>query len=320
MESTAPAGVEQASTHDRQIVGSRRTLWQLTLPYLLIAPTFILVFMFTIWPSTQTVVASMYQPGRARADPHEFVGLQNYRDLFDSTHYLGSRFTRIFTNTLIFTGATVAVSMPLALMMAMLVNRRMRARPFWRFALFYPSLLPLIGAASIWAFLYSDSVGLINTVLRSFGLGSVNWIGDPNTVLGSVTAVNIWKQTGYYMIFYLAGLQGIPREMYEAAELSGANMWQQFRYVTLPYLRRTTLFILVVATIFGFQTVEQLQVLNRGNPGDRGNLVLYFIFQNIGERRNLGYINAITVILVLMLLGFTIANFYLFERGEREDD
>jgi sn-glycerol 3-phosphate transport system permease protein len=318
MESTAPAVVEQVQT--RQVAGAHRSLWQLILPYLLIAPTFILVFMFTIWPATQTVIDSTYEPGRARTDTPEYVGLQNYRDLFDSTHYLGSRFTRIFTNTLIFTGATVFISIPLALLMAILVNRRILARPLWRFALFYPSLLPLIGAASIWAFLYSDSVGLINTVLRSFGLSGVNWIGDPNTVLGSVTAVNIWKQTGYYMIFYLAGLQGIPREMYEAAELSGANMWQQFRYVTLPYLRRTTLFILVVASIFGFQTVEQLQVLNRGLPGDRGNLILYFIFQNIGERRNLGYINAVTVILVALLLGFTITNFYLFERGERAHD
>lgn len=172
----------------------------------------------------------------------------------------------------------------------------------------------MLGAASIWAFLYSDSIGLYNTILRAFGLPTVNWLGDPNAVLPSVIIVNIWKQSGYFMIFYLAGLQGIPRDIYEAADLDGAGEWQKFRYLTLPLLNRTTLFVLTIAFTFGFQTVEQLQALNQGNPADRGNLLLYFIFQNIGERRNWGYINAMTVVLVGMLLLFTCLNFFLFER------
>jgi len=177
----------------------------------------------------------------------------------------------------------------------------------------------LIGAASIWAFLFSDTVGLINTVVRSFGGRGANWIGDPNISLWAVIVVNIWKQVGYYMIFYLAGLQGISRDFYEAAELDGANGWQQFYYLTLPLLRRTTLFILRSAFTFAFQTVEQLQVLGMGGPGNSSNLLLFYIFQTIPERRNWGYVNAMSVVLVLILLVFTVSNFALFERG-REDD
>jgi len=315
--SASPTTLTAASTTPK--TRPKRSFLALITPYLLIAPTMLFVFLFTIWPSVQTVAESAYEPGRRRTDPSEFVGLQNYADLLDDSHYLGSRFTRILTNTLVFTVGTAVFSVPLALGMALLLNRRIFGRGLWRFSIFYPSLLPLIGAASFWAFLYADSVGLINTVLRSFGFEGVNWLGDPDQVMNSIILVNVWKQSGYYMIFYLAGLQSIPKDIYEAAELAGANYWQQLWYLTLPMLQRTTLFILIIAFTFGFQTVEQLQVLNQGNPADRGNLLLYFIFQNIGERRNLGYINAMTVILVFILLVFTISNFLFFERRETND-
>jgi sn-glycerol 3-phosphate transport system permease protein len=298
----------------------RKPLREILFPYLLIAPTLILVFLFTLWPAMQTVIASLYSPPRNVRDAPEFVGLENYADLFDPDHFLGARFTKVLGNTLLFTVATVAVSMPLALTFALLLNRRIRGLSLWRFSLFYPSLLPLIGAANIWAFIYSDSVGLANTVLRSFGLRGQNWVGDPDLVLWAVVILNIWKQAGYFMIFYLAGLQGIAKEFYEAASIEGASGWQQLIYLTLPLLRRTTLFLLVVAFTYGFQTVEQLQVLGEGGPGDRSNLLLYFITQIIPERRNWGYVNATTVLLVAILLVFTVSNFVLFERGGKEDD
>ncbi|MBK8028475.1 MAG: sugar ABC transporter permease [Chloroflexi bacterium] len=300
-------------------VSLRKSLFARLLPYLLIAPTLILVFIFTVYPAINSVVDSLYKPARNARDPSEYVGLENYVDLFNPDHYIGSAFVQIIGQTLTFSIVTVLVSVPLALLFALLLNRKMPLQGVWRFSLFYPSLLPLIGAASIWAFLFSDTVGLINTVVRSFGGRGANWIGDPNISLWAVIVVNIWKQVGYYMIFYLAGLQGISRDFYEAAELDGANGWQQFYYLTLPLLRRTTLFILVIAFTFAFQTVEQLQVLGMGGPGNSSNLLLFYIFQTIPERRNWGYVNAMSVVLVLILLVFTVSNFALFERG-REDD
>jgi sn-glycerol 3-phosphate transport system permease protein len=296
----------------------RKSLGQLLFPYLLVAPTLILVFLFTLWPAYQSVIDSLYRPPRMANGEPTFVGLQNYTDLFDPLHYIGANFTQIIGNTLFFTFATVIVSVPLALAFALLLNRRIAGLGLWRFGLFYPALLPLVGAASIWAFIFSDTVGLLNTVLRSLGIGGQNWIGNPSLVLLAVTAVNIWKQVGYFMIFYLAGLQSIPRDFYEAADIEGANTFQKIRYLTLPLLQRTTLFVLVIAFTFGFQTVEQLQALGRGGPGVNGNLVLYYIFQNIQERRNLGYVNAMTVILVLILLVFTVTNFLVFERKEKD--
>lgn len=289
-------------------------------PYLLITPTLLLVAIFTLLPAIRTVYDSLYQPARRAVEPSVFIGLQNYADLLDSTHYLGGRFLPILQNTVMFVFVSLMIAIPLALMFALMLNRQIRALGFWRFSLIYPMLLPLIGAASIWAFLYSDSIGLINTVMRSLGGQGQNWLGNPNLVLGSVIVVNIWKQAGYYSLFYLAGLQNISRDIYEAADLDGANSWQKLVWITVPLLRRTTLFVIVIAITFGFQTVEQLAALGLGNPADRSNLLLWFIFQNISERRNWGYVNAMTVILVSILLFFTVINFLVFERRGVEDD
>lgn len=296
-----------------------RSLWSRLFPYVLVAPTLFFVFAFTLLPAANTVIDSLYSIPRNARDAPEYVGLQNYADLFNPDHYIGANFTLIVGNTLLFAFATVIVGVPLALLFALLLNRHLRGMAIWRFSLFYPALLPLIGAASIWAFLFSDTVGLINTVLRGFGGRGVNWLGDPNVVLLAVIVINIWKQTGYFMIFYLAGLQNISRDFYEAAELDGANERQKLFSLTLPLLRRTTLFVLVIAFTFAFQTVEQLQVLGAGDPGNRSNLLLYYIFESIPERRNWGYVNAMTVVLVLILLVFTVTNFVVFERSRDED-
>ena len=302
-------------------LSNRKPLFSYLVPYLLVAPTLILVLMFNVIPAVQTVNDSLYKPARGlnSADkPPDFVGLQNYHDLFDNSHYLGSRFLDTLQNTIVFTLATVLIGVPLGLLMAILLNRKIRYMSLWRFAVFYPSLLPLIGAASIWAFIFSDSIGLANAILRSFGHPGLNWLGNPDLVLISVIIVNIWKQAGYFMIFFLAGLQNIPRDIYEAASLDGATNVQQFVSLTLPLLRRTILFVLVVSFTFAFQTVEQLQALGEGGPADSANLLLYLIFQNISERRSWGYINAMTVVLVGMLLIFTVSNFVLFERQEED--
>ncbi len=155
--------------------------------------------------------------------------------------------------------------MPLALLFALLLNRRLRLMSVWRFSLFYPALLPLIGAASIWAFLFSDTsrADQHRPARRWACTASTGW-ATRTSCCWTVIVINIWKQTGYFMIFYLAGLQNIPKDFYEAAELDGANEWQKLIRLTLPLLRRTTLFVLVIAFTFAFQTVEQLQVLGQG--------------------------------------------------------
>lgn len=312
------------SNHIKSPAIYRKPLAARLFPYFLVAPTLIMVLAFTLLPTFQSITGSLYRaPLTVRQQP-SFVGLQNYVDLFDAAHTtrpdIADAFPKILINTVVFTLATVIVSVPLAFGCALLLNRKLRWLGLWRFSLFYPALLPVIGAASIWSFLYADNIGLINTVLKSFGLAGVKWIGLPTMTLISVIIVICWKQIGYYMIFYLAGLQSIPHDIYEAADLEGANTFQQIRFITLPLLNRTTLFVLVVAVTGGFQTVEQLQALGQGGPNESSNLMLYFIFQKFAEPRNLGYVNAITVILLLILMIFTVANFYFFEWRRIKDD
>ena len=286
---------------------------------MLVAPTLILVLMFNVVPAFRTVNDSLYKPARglnAAGKAPDFVGLQNFREIFDESHYMGGRFLRTFRNTIVFALATVIIGVPLGLLLALLLNHKQPLLGLWRFAVFYPSLLPLIGAASIWSFIFSDSIGLANAVLKSLGHPGLNWLGDRNLVLLSVLIVNIWKQAGYFMIFFLAGLQNIPRDIYESSSLDGAGAFQQFALLTLPLLRRTLLFVIVISFIFAFQTVEQLQALGEGGPNDSANLLLYLIFQNISERRNWGYVNAMTIVLIGVVLTFTLSNFLIFERDE----
>lgn len=305
-------------------VAHRKSLWDIVFPYLLVAPTLILIFIFTIYPTIRSVRDSLYRPPLTVQQTERFVGFQNYIDLFDAENSvrpdISGNFPMILRNTFIFSGSILIVSIPLGFWFAVLLNRKIPALGIWRFSLFYPTLLPLIGAASIWSFLYAENIGLINTVLAFFSISPIQWLGTARLTLLSVIIVIIWKQSGYFMIFYLAGLQNIPREIYESADLEGANAWQKMRYLTIPLLQRTTLFVFIVAITQAFQMVEQLQALGQGGPGEGSNMVLYYIFQKFPDPRNWGYINAMTVILLLMLMVFTVANFYFFEwRGDEDE-
>jgi sn-glycerol 3-phosphate transport system permease protein len=321
--------IQSLTTTRTQSRRLKRPEWRHILPYLLIAPTLILVAIFTIYPTVRTFEQSLYEPGTSTRDStgrrvqgeDVFVGFQNYADLFTPQtppHPIVGSFMQILGNTLIFAVVTVGVTLPLSFGLALLMNRAIRGRSLWRFSLFYPVLLPLIGGASMWAFLYGNTGGLINTVFRSLGIGTQDWLNTPDLVLWSVIVVNIWKQAGFYMIFYLAGLQAIPKDIYEAAELDGASYFQQLYAITIPLLRRTTLFLLVIASTYAFQTVEQLDVLNRGMPANRSNMLLWYIYQIYPSTPARGYVNAISMVLVVILFCFTFINFAFFER--KDDD
>lgn len=327
--------MEQVSTsiNTASTVQSRRIkhpTWRHLIPYLLIAPTLIFVGLFTIYPTIRTFEQSLYQPGmnvrnergQRVQQPDTFVGLQNYADLFipqTPPHPIVGGFLQILSNTIVFAVASVGITLPLSFGMALLMNRAIRGRALWRFSLFYPVLLPLIGGASMWAFLYGNSGGLINTVLRSLNIPTQDWLNTPDLVLWSVIVVNIWKQAGFYMIFYLAGLQSIPKDIYEAAALDGASYFQQLFTITIPLLRRTTLFLLVIASTYAFQTVEQLDVLNKGMPANRANLLLWYIYQMYPSSQARGYVNAISMVLVVILFTFTFINFAFFERRAADE-
>lgn len=294
----------------KQVIGKS------ALPYLLILPTFLFIAAFTIFPTIYAAIQSTIQPALTVRQPAQFVGLQNYFDLFDNNTVIGQsdNFPRVFVNTLVFAAVTVPVSMILAFLLALLLNQKLRAIAVYRMAIFYPVLLPLISAASIWAFFFADTFGLFTTIFGALGLPSPGWTRDPAWALPSIMLVVVWKQVGFYMIFYLAALQNLPTEIYEAAALDGANAWHRLKSLTLPLLNGTTLFVLVIAVESAFQTADPLYVLGEGNPNNRSNLLLYFIYQNFNEPTMQGYVFAMTILLLAILLVFTIVNFVVLER------
>lgn len=296
-------------------MSSRATRKQFSpLPYLLILPTAIFVGLFTAWPVLLSIYQSFFlqRMNIARFREPTFVGLSNYGNLFTDPYFI-----QVISNTLFYIIGSVPISILLGFLFALLVNRKVRGIGFSRLAFFHPMVLPMVSAATIWLFFFTPNYGLFNTALRFLGYsGAENWTGNPNLALLSVIIVAIWKNSGYYMIFYLAGLQNLPSDVYEAAALDGAGYWQTLWKITFPLLRRTTLFITIIAFIDAFRTVDHIFVLTSGGPSRASTVLLFELWVQRFEYQDIGTSAAITVIFVVVLLAFTVTNFLTSERKE----
>ncbi len=284
------------------------------LPYLLVAPTVFFVALFTAWPTLLALYQSFFRQrlNIARFREPTFIGLGNYVSLFTSPD-----FHTVLINTAIYVVGTVPVSILLAFILALLVNRNVPGVGVLRLAFFYPNILPMVSVATIWMFFFTPDYGLFNTTLQAIGYrGPQNWTANPNLALLAVMIVAMWKNAGYYMIFYLAGLQNLPTDVFEAAALDGATWWQQLWWIAFPLLRRTTLFISTIAFISAFQTVDHIFILTQGGPSMASTTLLYWLWQVRFEYQDVGKSAALTVILIAVLLVFTVTNFTLSERQE----
>ena len=284
------------------------------LPYILILPTAVFVALFTAWPVILSTYQSFFRQRMNIAKFREptFIGLENYIDLFSDPYFI-----QVLRNTLFYVLGTVPISIILGFLFALLVNRKVQGVGFLRLAFFHPMVMPMVSAATIWMFFFTPDYGLFNTALRFLGYsGPENWTGNPSLALLSIIIVAIWKNSGYYMIFYLAGLQNLPSDVYEAAALDGANKWQIMMKITVPLLRRTTVFISIIAFIDAFRTVDHIFVLTTGGPSRASTVLLFELWQQRFDFQDIGVSSAITVIFVLVLLVFTISNFLVSERKE----
>lgn len=287
------------------------------LPYILVFPTAAFVALFTAWPVLLSIYQSFFRQRMNIAKFREptFIGLENYRELFSDPYFI-----QVIKNTLNYIIGTVPLSIILGFLFALLVNRNIRGVGLLRLAFFHPMVLPMVSAATIWLFLFTPNYGLFNSALEFLGYtGPENWTGNPYLALLSIIIVAIWKNSGYYMIFYLAGLQNLPGSVYEAAVLDGANGWQMMWKITLPLLRRTTLFITIIAFIDAFRTVDHIFVLTSGGPSRASTVLLFELWQQRFEFQDIGKSAAITVIFVALLLIFTITNFLTSEKREEAD-
>ena len=205
--------------------------------WLLLTPAAVLLIAFTHYPTVMTVIDSLFSKATA-IRPSRFVGALNYERMLDDPI-----FWKVLANNVWFALGTIPTSIALAIVMALFVNRALPGRAMVRMAYFTPTILPMIAVANIWLFFYTPEIGLIDQILSWFGLPGHNWLGDPATVLPAIMVMTIWKEAGFFMIFYLAAMQNIPPELEEASHLEGASRWHYFRRVMFPLLMPTTLFV-----------------------------------------------------------------------------
>lgn len=276
--------------------------------WLLLTPALVMLTAFAFYPSVATLWTSLVSRG-TRRKPSEFVGLENYARLFEDPV-----FWQAASNNLLYAAATIPVSIALALLMALWANARIPARSFLRAAYFTPTVLPMIAAANLWLFFFTPSFGVLNQILGLVGVEGVNWLGQPETALWAVSAVTVWKEAGFFMIFYLAALQTIPPDLEEAARIEGASRWQYTWRVVIPLLAPTTLFILVNAMINSVKLIDHLFILTKGGPSDASKLLLYYIWESAFAFFDAPAAAAMTVLILAVLGVLAAVQFFVIDR------
>jgi sn-glycerol 3-phosphate transport system permease protein len=247
----------------------REQLWA----WALILPALVMLVAFTHWPAVATLWDSLYSTPRGSRPP-VFVGGGNFSDLLDDPVF----FTALINNAW-YAAVTIPVSVALSLIMALSVNSAIPGRSLVRMAYFTPTILPMIAVANIWLFFFTPDYGLFDQILSVFGGGRHNWLGQSSTALPAMMAVAVWKEAGFFMIFYLAALQSMPPDLAEVGRLEGSSRWNFFWRVTWPLLMPTTLFVMVNAVINAFRLIDHVVVMTRGGPNNATNLLLYHIYE-----------------------------------------
>ena len=283
-------------------IESPRAGWALLLP----AAAFLAVF--TYYPALATLYQSVLSTPKA-GRPGHFVGLENYSAMVQDPIFL-----RALINNAWFALGTIPASIALALCMALLVNRAIPGRALVRMSYFAPTILAMVAVANIWLFIYAPQIGLLNNVIAWFGGAAHNWLGEPSTALAGVTAVAIWKEAGFFMIFYLAALQNMPANLAEAAAIEGASRWHYFWRVTFPLLMPTTLFVMVNAVVNAFRMVDHIIVMTKGGPDNASMLLLYYIYE-VGFRYwDTSYAAAMSMVLLVILGAVAVGQFLILDR------
>jgi len=276
--------------------------------WLLVLPAFVFLIAFTHYPAVQTLIDSFWSTAKGRRLA-VFVGTENYVRMFADPI-----FAKAMWNSAIYAALTIPASVVLSLGMALFVQARFSGVALMRMAFFTPTVLPLIAVANIWLFFYAPGFGLIDQIRIFLGLGSANYVGQPATALYAVAAVTVWKEAGFFMIFYLAALQTIPQPLKEAAAIEGCSRWTFFRRVTLPLIMPTTLFVSVNATINAFRLVDHVLVMTKGGPDNATMMLLYYIYENGFRYWDTAYAAALTIVLVAILTVVGIGQFFAADR------
>jgi sn-glycerol 3-phosphate transport system permease protein len=275
--------------------------------YALLLPSAVFLLAFTYWPVVQVVVGSLNVRSFGGA---AHWGFGNYARLFADPH-----FATAVRNNVVYAAGTIIPSLTLALLFALGLRESTRLTGILRTLIVLPLLIPLVAAASLFIFIFLPGAGLLDYYLAKVGVSETNWLGNPSLALGSIIAITVWKNTGYYMLFFLAGLAGVPQEFIDAAKIDGANAVQRFLRITLPLLGPTLAFVLIIAVLNVLTQVDHVIVMTQGGPSDATSLLLYYIYQQAHQNYDIGLASAATVVSVGVLFALSVVSLRTLERG-----
>jgi alpha-1,4-digalacturonate transport system permease protein len=297
-------------------LGFRRLAW------VFLAPNLILFGLFAFLPVLVNVAYALTGSDQILLKDRPFVGGRNFADLSACADYLDPNsckmdlFWRAGHNTVWFIVLQVGFMVGFALLTALILNRKIRARGFFRAVFFFPVLLSPVVVAMVWKWILQDQ-GVLNALLDSLGYKTVNWLLDPGWAFGWSVFLSVWAHMGFYTLILLAGLQAIPRDVYEAAQMDAAPPWRTFTRITLPLLMPTMVVVLVLALIKGVQTFDEVYAFTGGGPGSATTLLIQFIYQTgfAGAPRLFGLAAAASILVALVLVCLTAVQLWLTRRN-----
>lgn len=277
-------------------------------PYLMILPAITFFILFFIYPIFYMISLS-FTSWNLINPAKEFIGFENYIELITS-----SDFHTVLINTLVYTLLVVSLSITIALLLALWLNKKGYIYTLAQGAIFSPYIISLVSVALLWLWIMDPDYGLLNWVLRLIGVPPLKWLAHPSTALLSLVVVGIWKIIGYNTLVLMAGLQSIPKDIYEAASIDKSSKWTIFYKITLPMLSPTLFFLLIVTTISSFKVFDTVQVMTQGGPINSTNMLVYYIYENSFNFYKVGYASAAGVALVLIIGILTVFHFVFLSK------
>jgi len=276
-----------------------------------LAPSLLVIAFFVVFPIIFSLYLSFHEWAILTPDK-PFVGLDNFERMFSTPE-----FWQALKNTFLYTVGVVPFGAAASLALALLLNRTILGSGFFRTAFFLPVITSTIAIAVVWLWVYDDNIGLLNLILRGLGFQPVRWLTSSKTALLSMIIMNVWRNAGYHMVIFLAGLQSIPESLYEAATIDGVNTFQRFRYITWPLLVPTTVFVLITNTIFTFQVFGPIYVMTGGGPARSTSVIVYYLYQRAFEFQEMGYASAVAWSIFIILIGLTLFQLWLSRNKEK---
>ena len=290
--------------------GSYTPFWRniKVVPYLYILPNMILFLTFMIIPIFMSFYYSTAK-WNGLGDP-KFIGLENYLYIFTDDVFIKSMF-----NTVYYSAVTVPILMVLSLLFAVLLNNKIPLRGLIRSSIYAPAVVSTVVVGTVFIWIFQDQLGLINYIITLLGGEGINWQNDTRFAMVMIIVATIWQKTGYNMVIYLAGLQGIPTELMEAATIDGATTWQKFRYVTLPLLKNTHMFVIITSLINSFRSFDLIYTMTQGGPLNATKTIVMYVYEQAFQKNYYGRAAAAGVVLFVLMVAFTVVQM----KAKKED-